>query len=78
MRRDVATFPEKLAERCVLAGSARGDVVLDPFAGTSVTGIAALRNGRDYVGLDISREYLAEHSAERLRGVVTAVQEALV
>jgi site-specific DNA-methyltransferase (adenine-specific) len=52
-------------------------VVLDPFAGTSVTGIAAIRNGRDYVGLDLSRSYLVEHSRERLRGVVTAVQEKM-
>jgi len=52
-------------------------VVLDPFAGTSTTGVAALRNGRAYVGLDLSRTYLVEHSRERLRGVVTAVHERL-
>ncbi len=57
-------------------GSGRS-VVFDPFAGTSTVGRAALRLGRNYVGLDISREYLVDHSVERLRGVVTAVQEVM-
>lgn len=53
-------------------------VVLDPFCGTSTVGRVALRNGRRYVGIDLSREYLAEHSRARLRGVVTAVQEKML
>ena len=61
-----ATFPEKLAERCILAGSALESVVLDPFVGTGTTGRVAVRHGRAFVGLDISREYLSEQAAKRI------------
>jgi DNA modification methylase len=53
-----ATYPEKLVEPCVLAGSRPGDVVLDPFCGSGTTGAVARRLGRDFVGLDMSAEYL--------------------
>jgi site-specific DNA-methyltransferase (adenine-specific) len=33
-------------------------VVLDPFSGSATTGFVALQNGRDYVGIDLSTEYL--------------------
>lgn len=52
-----ATFPPALAEVCVLAGSRRGDTVLDPFAGSSTTGMVALRHGRRYIGIDVNAEY---------------------
>jgi DNA modification methylase len=61
-----ATYPERLAERCILAGSAAGDIVLDPFNGSGTSGRVALRHGRRYVGLDISREYLVEQSRTRI------------
>jgi len=61
-----ATFPEALVERCILVGSALGDVVLDPFNGSGTTGRVAIRHGRRYVGLDISREYLAEQATRRV------------
>lgn len=53
-----ATFPEKLVEPCILAGSKPGDLVLDPFCGSGTTGAVAKRLGRDFVGLDMSAEYL--------------------
>ncbi|MCP4778879.1 MAG: site-specific DNA-methyltransferase, partial [Planctomycetaceae bacterium] len=52
--RHSATYPYGLAERCILAGSNKGDTVLDPFAGTCTTGFAAEDNGREFVGVDIS------------------------
>jgi len=63
-----ATFPLALPEVCVLAGSNPGDRVLDPFAGTSTTGVAALKHGRLYTGVDISKEYVTI-SRERLRSI---------
>ena len=51
--------PIRLLERVVLAASNPGDLILDPFCGSSTTGVAALRHGRRYVGLDASTEYLA-------------------
>ena len=53
-----ATFPLALPERCILASTRPGDIVLDPFAGTSTTGIAALRHGRRYVGLEVNQQYI--------------------
>jgi DNA modification methylase len=54
-----ATMPEKLVERCVLAGSRPGDLVLDPFMGSGTVGRVALSLGRRAVGCDLNREYLA-------------------
>ena len=53
-----ATFPPALVEPCVRAGSAPGDVVLDPFNGAGTTGLVALREGRRYVGIELNPEYL--------------------
>lgn len=53
-----ATFPMQLPETCVLAGSRIGGTVLDPFNGSGTTGIAAMNNGRNFVGIDLNAEYL--------------------
>ena len=52
-----ATFPPKLIEPCILAGSAPGDVVLDPFAGSGTTGVVALRHDRSFIGIELSAAY---------------------
>ena len=52
-----AVFPEALVEPCVLAGSAPGDVVLDPFGGTGTTVRVAQRLGRKGVALELSAKY---------------------
>ena len=60
-----ATFPEKLVEPCVLAGSKEGDTVLDPFAGSGTTGVVALRYGRNFIGIELNAEY-AEMARRRI------------
>jgi site-specific DNA-methyltransferase (adenine-specific) len=50
--------PISLLERIVRASTNPGDRILDPFNGSGTTGIAALSQGRRYVGIDISDEYL--------------------
>lgn len=52
-----ATFPEKLAEDHILTWTNVGDVVLDPMCGSGTTLKMARKNGRLYIGIDISREY---------------------
>ncbi len=52
-----ATFPLKLIEPCILAGSRVGDTVLDPFFGSGTTGEAAQKFGRKFIGIDINPEY---------------------
>lgn len=51
------SFPVELAERCVLVGSNEGDIVLDPYAGAGSTVIAAAKNKRIGVGIEIVEEY---------------------
>jgi len=52
-----ATFPEKLVEPCVLAGSREGDWVLDPFAGSGTVGVVCARLNRRFVGIELSEDY---------------------
>lgn len=59
-----APFPVELAERCI--GSTDAGVVLDPFMGSGSTAIAAERQGRSWIGFDISKEY-CEMANRRIR-----------
>lgn len=52
-----ATFPEKLIEPCVLAGTRKGDTIIDCFSGSGTTGVVAVKNQRNYIGIDLSAEY---------------------
>ena len=52
-----ATFPEELARNCILAGSDIGDTILDPFMGSGTTGVVAIRNRRNFIGIDINPDY---------------------
>lgn len=53
-----ATFPPKLIEPCILAGSREGDTVLDPFNGAGTTGLVSLRHRRNYIGIELNPEYI--------------------
>lgn len=53
-----ATYPPELIRPCILAGSAPGDTVLDPFSGSGTTGMVATQEGRRYIGFDINSDYL--------------------
>lgn len=52
-----AVMPEKLARICVLCGSAPGDLILDPFAGSGTTGAVAVREARRFLGVELNPEY---------------------
>ena len=53
-----AVYPPELIRPCILAGSAPGDTVLDPFSGSGTTGMVATQEGRRYIGIDLNRDYL--------------------
>jgi DNA modification methylase len=55
-----ATFPSKLVEPCVKAGSPSGGAVLDPFAGSGTTGMVAQALGRRAVLIDLNGDYLVQ------------------
>ena len=64
-----ATFPPDLIEPCILAGSKKGDTILDPFNGAGTTGLVSLENGRNYIGLELNPEYI-ELSNKRLENII--------
>jgi adenine-specific DNA-methyltransferase len=52
-------FPTALVQRLVLALTSAGETVLDPFMGSGTSCIAALLTGRNFVGSELERKYLA-------------------
>ena len=50
--------PLDLLKRIVLASTNKGDIVLDPFTGSSTTGIAATMHDRKFIGIDLEKDYL--------------------
>jgi site-specific DNA-methyltransferase (adenine-specific) len=52
-----APFPVELAERVIRMFSFAGDTILDPFAGSGSTGIAAIRAGRNSISLEVEEQY---------------------
>jgi len=61
-----APFPFELAYRIVRMFSFAGDTVLDPFCGTGTTSLAALKSGRNSIGIDVESKYISMAEA-RLR-----------
>jgi site-specific DNA-methyltransferase (adenine-specific) len=53
-----APFPPDIAERLIRMFSFAGDTVLDPFAGSGATTVAAIRAGRNSISVEIEEEYL--------------------
>lgn len=50
--------PLELLDRVVIASTNKGDVVLDPFTGSSTTGLAAYAHGRKFIGIDTEKKFL--------------------
>jgi site-specific DNA-methyltransferase (adenine-specific) len=68
--------PVELLERILLAASSKGDLIFDPFSGSSTTGVAAIGLDRRFVGCELEEEYLAL-SAKRLEAAIKAKRERL-
>ena len=68
--------PIALIDRCLRASTNPGDLVLDPFAGSASTGVAAIRLGRRFIGSEQVAEY-AELGATRLREAGCGVTNAI-
>lgn len=67
-----ATFPEDIPTICIKAGTKRGDTVLDPFAGSGTTLVAALKLKRKAIGIDINKKYVNRIMKPRLEKVLKA------
>lgn len=60
-----APYPLELASRLVQMFSFAGDTVLDPFCGTATTMVAALKHGRNSIGVELDTDY-CKQAAKRL------------
>lgn len=52
-----AVFPPKLVELCIKAGCPKKGLILDPFMGSGTVGMVAIRMDREYIGIDINKDY---------------------
>ena len=66
-------MPVRLLERIITACSNPDDVVLDPFAGSGTTLVAAARLGRQWTGVELSDEYAARAAKRVAEGRETVV-----
>ena len=55
-----AVMPVNLAEAMILMGSTKGRTVLDPFSGTASVGEAAMKQHRNFIGIDLNESYFDE------------------
>lgn len=53
-----AAFPPDLIRPCVLAGCPENGIVLDPFFGAGTTGMVAIAHNRNYLGIELNKEYI--------------------
>ena len=61
-----AVFPVLLAEWCIKGWAKPCGTILDPFTGSGTTGVACIKTGRKFIGIEIDEKY-CEIAANRLR-----------
>jgi site-specific DNA-methyltransferase (adenine-specific) len=61
--------PMELLKRVVLSSTNKGDIILDPFTGSSTTGLIAYLNDREFIGIDTEKKYL-DLSKKRFEDVI--------
>ncbi|GII20996.1 hypothetical protein Pme01_05930 [Planosporangium mesophilum] len=66
-----AQFPLALPGRCIGLTTEPNDVVLDPFAGSGNAGVAAIKLGRRFIGIDVAKDY-ADQARRKISRAMTA------
>lgn len=69
--------PIELLKRVVLASTKEGDIILDPFTGSSTTGVVAILNDRKFIGIDTEKKYL-DLSIKRLEAAMKELSSKLI
>lgn len=69
--------PVELLERIIEASTNKGDLIFDPFAGSSTTGVAAVSKNRKYVGCELEHEFI-QLSIKRLNKALTCSYEDFI
>jgi DNA modification methylase len=59
-------YPVELPMNCIGAATEPGDTVLDPYAGSASTGVACVKLGRSFIGIEIDEGYF-NIAVERIR-----------
>ena len=67
-----AIFPERLAADHIISWSNKGDLVFDPFMGSGTTAKMAMINNRNYLGCEISADYV-KIAEQRLKSVTPSM-----
>lgn len=53
-----ATFPQALVELPIKFGTKEGEIVLDPFMGSGTTAVVAKKLNRNYIGIELNKDYI--------------------
>lgn len=69
--------PLSLLERCIEASTNPGDFILDPFSGSSTTGVAAIKLGRRFCGIELEDAFV-DLSVKRLEDAARSRQSGLI
>ena len=69
--------PESLLHRVILSSTEVGDTILDPFFGSGTTGAVAKKLGRNYLGIEMDKNYI-EVALKRLKEIPEALDQSLL
>jgi len=73
-----AVMPQRLVERCLVAGCPPAGTVLDPFMGSGTTAVVARKLNRNYIGIELNPKYIeiAGRRIEREVGLLLDMEAA--
>ena len=69
-----AQFPEQLIKRIIKGASSYNDLVMDPFLGSGTTAVAALEQGRKFIGFEIEEKY-CQLAVERIQNFLESKKQ---
>jgi site-specific DNA-methyltransferase (adenine-specific) len=72
----IACFPERIPELCIQLLTYKGDTVLDPFCGSGTTCVVAKKLERNFIGIDISKQY-CDVSLKRINSTFSPIDNQL-
>ena len=70
--------PLTLLDRIILASTSPGDIVLDPFSGSATTGVAAILNQRNYIGIDLDDNFIHNLAIPRISDAEIEIVQRLL